>query len=59
MVDGVYALKQPYVQVWHTFLTCDLSRKCMGVQCTVSIMEEQSFVLNRDMPEEEKVSSCP
>jgi len=31
MVDGVYALKQPYVQVWHTFLTCDLSRKCMGV----------------------------
>ena len=31
MVDGMYTLKQPYVQMWHSFLTCDLSHKCMGV----------------------------
>jgi len=39
MVDSMYTLKQLYVQMWHTFLTCDLSHKCMGVQHTVSFME--------------------
>jgi hypothetical protein len=31
MVDSMYTLKQLYVQMWRTFLTCDLSHKCMGV----------------------------
>jgi len=31
MVESVYALKQPYVQMWHNFWICDLSHKRMGV----------------------------